>query len=92
MAVKNKKEIPFEQALERLEEIVDRLEAGSVPLAEAVALFEEGVLLRKRCLELLKEAEAKVKFLSGQEGEEPFEAEPPAGWESDLDEETDDGG
>lgn len=92
MAVKSKKEIPFEQALERLEEIVDRLEAGSVPLAEAVALFEEGVQLRKRCLELLKEAEAKVKFLSGQEGEVPLETEPPAGWESDLDEETDDDG
>jgi len=92
MAVKSKKEIPFEQALERLEAIVDRLEAGSVPLAEAVALFEEGVQLRKRCLELLKEAEAKVKFLSGQEDEEPFETDPPSGWDSDLEEDGDDDG
>jgi exodeoxyribonuclease VII small subunit len=92
MAVKTKKELPFEQALERLEEIVDRLEAGSVPLAEAVSLFEEGVGLRRRCLELLKEAEAKVKFLSGQDGDEPFETDPPANWDSDLEQDEDDDG
>jgi exodeoxyribonuclease VII small subunit len=90
MAVKHKKEIPFEEALERLEAIVDRLEAGAVPLAEAVALFEEGVGLRKRCLDLLKDAEKKVRFLSGQEGEEPVEVDPPDSWDSELGEEDED--
>ena len=51
MAVKSR-EMPFEKALERLETIVDRLETGSVPLEEAIKLFEEGVSLRKRCLAL----------------------------------------
>jgi exodeoxyribonuclease VII small subunit len=91
MAVKTKKELPFEQALERLEAIVDRLESGSVPLAEAVALFEEGVQLRTHCLELLKQAEARVKFLSGQEQDAPEEVDPPEGWDDQAEESDDDG-
>jgi len=89
MAVKKKDEIPFEQALQRLEEIVEQLEGGSVPLEQSVALFEEGIALRKRCLELLKRAEGRIKFLTRDAKGEAAETEPPEDWE-DAQEEADD--
>jgi exodeoxyribonuclease VII small subunit len=83
MAVKTPKPqtLPFERALERLEAIVEQLESGSVALADAVKLFEEGIVLRKRCLELLKEAEQKIKFLTPTDSGELIAAEPPEDWE-----------
>jgi exodeoxyribonuclease VII small subunit len=79
MAVKPESQ-SFEKALARLEDIVDRLESGDVPLADAVKLFEEGIALRKRCLELLTEAEQKVRFLTAAADGEPSEEDPPADW------------
>lgn len=71
-------ELPFEEALARLEEIVRRMEEGELPLAEALALYEEGVALSRRCQVLLDEAELRVSRLV-EEGEElresPFEEE-----------------
>lgn len=71
-------ELPFEEALARLEEIVRRMEEGELPLAEALALYEEGVALSRRCQVLLDEAELRVSRLI-EEGEElresPFEEE-----------------
>lgn len=80
MAVKAEN-LPFEKALERLEGIVEKLESGSVALSESVKLFEEGIALRKRCLALLKEAEAKVKFLTASATGEVAEVDAPEGWE-----------
>jgi exodeoxyribonuclease VII small subunit len=54
----------FEQALERLEGVVGRLEDGDVPLEEALKLFEEGVRLTRLCAKKLDEAEKKVELLS----------------------------
>ena len=72
-------ELPFEASLEKLEEIVDRLEAGDVELETALAAFEEGVRLARRCAAQLEQAERRVEILV-QEGREivarPFEAEP----------------
>jgi len=69
-------DLPFEASLERLEKIVDRLEAGDVELEEALAAFEEGVRLAKRCAAQLDQAERRVEILV-QEGREvvarPFE-------------------
>ena len=42
-----KKEISFEKAMERLEEIVNSLESGESPLDKSLSLFEEGVKLVK---------------------------------------------
>ena len=68
--------LPFEASLEKLEKIVDRLEAGEVELEEALAAFEEGVRLARRCSEQLERAERRVEILV-QEGREvvarPFE-------------------
>ncbi|HTR99693.1 MAG TPA: exodeoxyribonuclease VII small subunit, partial [Bacteroidota bacterium] len=51
-----KKEETFEDSLHRLEEIVQRLEQGDVPLEQAMQLYEEGVTLSKTCAEKLKAA------------------------------------
>lgn len=56
-----KKTPDFEAALARLEEIVERLDDGNLPLAESLALFKEGTQLAKVCRSLLSDAEVQVK-------------------------------
>lgn len=53
----------FELALQRLEEIVARLESGELTLDESLALFEEGVRLSRICGARLSEAEQKIEKL-----------------------------
>jgi exodeoxyribonuclease VII small subunit len=60
----NEKEMTFEVAIARLEEIVRALESGSAPLDKSLALFEEGVALVKLCNSRLDSAEQKVKILT----------------------------
>jgi exodeoxyribonuclease VII small subunit len=54
----------FEESLKRLENIVDRLERGDVPLEESLRLYEEGLALSKACGERLAQAEVTLKRLS----------------------------
>jgi exodeoxyribonuclease VII small subunit len=54
------KKLSFERAIEELESIVKRLEDGKVPLEESVAIYERGEALKRRCDELLRQAEARV--------------------------------
>ena len=68
-----KKELTFEQSLERLEEIVRQLEKGDAPLAESLGLFEEGAGLVRACGTLLDEAEQKVAKLRKSEDGSPEE-------------------
>ena len=58
------KKLPFERAIEELELIVKRLEEGKVPLEELVAIYERGEALKKRCEELLRQAEARVERIT----------------------------
>ncbi len=60
---KAKKEGSFEQGLNRLEEIVARLEGEDLDLEESLALFEEGVKLAETCGQRLDAAEKKVALL-----------------------------
>jgi exodeoxyribonuclease VII small subunit len=53
----------FEDDLKRLEEIVRSLDSGDLPLDDAIALYEEGVALAKRCGKKLDDAEAKVEMI-----------------------------
>lgn len=53
----------FEKKLNRLEEIVQKMEKGELALDESLKLFEEGVKLSRECNQRLNEAEAKVKIL-----------------------------
>lgn len=57
-------EMKFEQALSELEKIVASLENQTAPLDESLSLYEEGVLLVKRCSQLLDQAQQKVGILS----------------------------
>ncbi len=59
-----KEELTFEQAFAQLEETVQRLEQGGLPLEESLALFERGQALAARCHTQLDEAELKIKQLS----------------------------
>jgi exodeoxyribonuclease VII small subunit len=53
----------FESAMKRLEEIVQMLENGNLPLEESLKIFEEGMKLVKFCSSKLEEAERKVSIL-----------------------------
>lgn len=56
-------EMKFEDALKRLEEIVEKLESGSLELEESIQLFEQGVKLSLYCQQQLKQAEGRVQRL-----------------------------
>ncbi|WHI51868.1 exodeoxyribonuclease VII small subunit [Microbulbifer sp. MLAF003] len=77
MAAK-KKSATFEESLEALEELVERLEAGDLPLEEALADFERGVKLTRECQKKLASAEQKIKLLMEESGnirELPFDTD-----------------
>lgn len=62
-------DLPFEEALAQLEDIVRRLERGDVALDESVAIYERGEALKKHCDTLLKRAEARIqKITLGADG------------------------
>jgi exodeoxyribonuclease VII small subunit len=63
-------EAGFDQVLERLHQVVERLEAGSLSLEQSLAAFEEGVKLARRGAEILDRAEQRVEQLTrGPDGE-----------------------
>ena len=63
------KKATFEQQLQRLEEIVAALEKGDAPLADSLALFEEGTKLIAACSNQLDQAEQQVvKLMKGADG------------------------
>ena len=61
-----KKTVTFESAMERLEEILHKLESGSENLDDALKLYEEGISLIRACSERLENAEQRVKLLQLQ--------------------------
>ena len=54
-------EMTFEQALDKLEEIVEALEKGNVPLDQSITYYERGEELRKHCRKLLEAAEHRIE-------------------------------
>jgi len=54
---------PFEEAVKRLESIVESMESGDLPLETLLSRFEEGTRLVKVCQEQLEQAELKIKQL-----------------------------
>jgi len=68
--------MPFERAIEELETIVKRLEEGKVPLEESVAIYERGEVLKRRCEELLRAAEARVEKITLDATGRPTGTEP----------------
>ena len=64
-----KKELSFEEAINKLVEIVDSLENGDFPLEESLKLYEEGVKLVNICTTKINNVEKSVKILSNSNGE-----------------------
>jgi exodeoxyribonuclease VII small subunit len=68
--------LSFEKALAELEQIVQKLERGDVPLEESVAIYERGEALKRRCEELLRQAEARVEKITLDAAGRPTGTEP----------------
>ncbi len=76
-ASKKDKKDSFESSLKRLEEIVETLERGDVPLEDALAMYEEGIQLSKACADKLTQADLRLKrFLRNVDGTFKLEDEP----------------
>jgi exodeoxyribonuclease VII small subunit len=60
--------LSFEEAIERLQTIVEELEGGSLSLEESIARYEEGVKLSRRLTQTLDEAEKRIERLAEDEG------------------------
>ena len=58
-----KSKAKFEDALARLEKIVEEMESGNLTLDESLARYEEGVKALKQCYEILRDAEKRVEIL-----------------------------
>ncbi len=63
MKAKKKDDLDFEQALKKLEALVDDMENGEIPLADLVSKYEEGNNLLKQCQKQLHQAELKIEVL-----------------------------
>ena len=64
------KKFDYEKSVERLEEIVSKLEDGNLSLEESMKLFEEGTKLSTACYDVLKKAEQKITDINSYEAEE----------------------
>lgn len=64
----------FEQSLDSLEQLVDRMEHGDMSLEESLAAYEKGVGLYRRCQTALEQAELRVRLLT--DASDPSSAEP----------------
>jgi len=70
--------LPFEEALKRLEGIVEAMESGDLPLESLLARFEEGTQLAKVCQSKLADAELKIQLLEqNSAGEAVLKPAPP---------------
>ena len=67
------KNFDLEKSLANLEELVEELESGDLPLETAMKKFEEGIKLTRGCQTALKEAEQKVQILMKSAGGEDLE-------------------
>ncbi|TGB04349.1 exodeoxyribonuclease VII small subunit [Halobacillus salinus] len=68
-----KEEMSFEEAMKQLEELVEKLESGDVPLEKAIQYYQEGMKLSKVCNEKLGNVEKQMQQIMNEHGEfEPF--------------------
>ena len=71
--IMSKKNVNLEKSLADLENLVDELESGDLPLEKAMQKFEEGIKLTRQCQAALKDAEQKVEILVQSAGGEDLE-------------------
>ena len=63
----NEENLTYADAMQRLEDISARLENGSVPLEESIALYEESAKMAAYCKQILQQAQQKITELAGDE-------------------------
>ena len=78
----------FEGLYRRLEEAVEKLEKGGLPLEESIALYEEGMQLAKRCQEILDKAELRITKLRDSFTKAGLPDQPLAGADEEIEEEA----
>lgn len=71
----NEQSITFEDAMNKLEQIVEKLEEGDVPLEEAIAFYKEGMELSKLCHDKLKNVEEQLTQIITEDGRKNFSVE-----------------
>ncbi|WP_068671922.1 exodeoxyribonuclease VII small subunit [Oceanobacillus sp. Castelsardo] len=72
----SKEELSFEEAMSKLEEIVQKLEEGDVPLEKAITYYQEGMNLSKICNDKLNNVQEKMAQIMNEQGEfELFEVQ-----------------
>lgn len=68
------KVLSFEEAMEKLEKIVEKLEEGDVPLEKAISYFQDGMKLSKLCHDKLQHVEKQMDQILREDGKlEPFQ-------------------
>lgn len=82
-----KPKLTFEEALQKLEDIVAAIESGEVPLEESIEKYAEGTRLVKHCRGILDRAEKKIQLLAKGDGET---LEPAGELDEPLEEQEDD--
>ncbi|MCM3784105.1 exodeoxyribonuclease VII small subunit [Neobacillus mesonae] len=71
----NETELNFEAAMAELEDVVNQLERGDVPLEQAIELFQRGMKLSQLCNQKLEQVERKIEMIVEEDGEfrkQPF--------------------
>ena len=63
------KELSFEEAMKNLEEIVEKLEEGDVPLEEAISIYKQGMDLSRLCHSKLKSVEEQLTQILNEDGQ-----------------------
>lgn len=63
------KQLSFEEAMSKLENVVEKLEQGDVPLEEAISMFQEGMSLSKLCHDKLTQVEQQMDRIIHENGE-----------------------
>jgi exodeoxyribonuclease VII small subunit len=63
--------LTFEEAIQQLKGIVDRIEQGEIPLQDSLEQYEKGMALIKHCRDILQNAEKRIEKISKEEPPEP---------------------
>ncbi len=77
MAKKDERQLSFEEAMARLDDIVSQISSGKVGLEESLTMYEKGMELVNRCREILEGAEKRIEMLALRDGKltaEPMES------------------
>lgn len=69
MSEQKGEQLSFEKAMDQLEQVVEKLEQGDVPLEEAITMFQDGMILSKYCHDKLQTVEKQMDQIVNEDGE-----------------------